>query len=171
VERRIDKRQLHKFRIEPFAYYVYAVIIIAIVIVIIMHYLVTTPSIQSPENLNWYRRFLYFDYMFILFFSITSFIGGFIMAYMGFGGNRKIGIYFIVLSVIIFIMGFYYFDQIFPRPLNNPSNVYQALVSVLATISGFLAAILVAFLIIIKVRTKFKEDGTVPLDVKLLKNR
>lgn len=143
----IDK----KYKLEPFAYYIYSGIISIFIIFIIFQYLVTTPYIQSQENLLWYRRFLYFDYMFLLFFSITAFFSGIFLTYVGFGGNKKMGIYFIILGILVFILGFYYFEEIFPRAWNNPSNVYQALVSVLGTISGFIISIIITFIVITRI--------------------
>jgi hypothetical protein len=158
-----------KYRLDPFAYYIYAGMIAIITVVVLLHFLVTTPSIQSSENVLWYRRFLYFDYMFILLFSATAFLSGLFLFYVDFGGNKKIGIYFIIMGIVVFTMGFLYFDRLFPRAWDNPSNVYQALVSVLGTLLGFVAAIMVTFTVIIKVgphipnlsprKTRMKKKG------------
>jgi hypothetical protein len=148
---KLKTNDLKKFKFDPFAYYIYTTVIAVLVVVIIFHYLVTIPYFQSLENLEWYRRFLYFDYMFLLFFSFTSIFLGFFLAYLGHGGNQKVGLYFMLIGLFVFILGFYYFNQLFPRPIYNPSNVFQAIVSVLATMAGFIAAILVAFIVITKV--------------------
>ena len=145
------KQRLKKLRFDPFAYYIYSGLILVLITVIFLQYLVTTAFIQSPENMEWYRRFLYFDYMFLLFFSLTAIFGGFLLVYLGHGKNKKNGIMFITLGILVFILGVLYFDQIFPRPIYIPSNVYQALISVIATIAGFFAAIIVAFVVITKV--------------------
>jgi hypothetical protein len=156
---KLGKNNIKKFKLDPFAYYIYSIVIFVMVIVFIFQFLVATPVIQSPEYLTWYRRFLYFDYMFLLFFSGTAVISGIFLAYLGYGSNRKIGAYFIVLGIVVFTLGFIYFDIWFPRPIYNPSNVYQALVSVLGTIAGFLAAILVAFIVITKVGPHISRLG------------
>jgi hypothetical protein len=147
----MNKLSKKKFRLDPFAYYIYAGLIGVMATVFVFQYLVTTEFIQSPENMSWYRRFLYFDYMFLLFFSFTAIIGGLLLVYLGFGGNRKIGVYFTIIGILVFMIGFLYFDQIFPRPVYSVSNVYQALISVLGTIVGFFAAILVSFIVITKI--------------------
>lgn len=152
-------KALKKYKLDPFAYYVYSGLIIIILIVLVLQYMVTTPLIQSPEYLPWYRRFLYFDYMFLLFSSATAFLAGAFMIYVRFGGNKKIGSYFITAGILVFILGFYYFDQVFPRPIHNPSNVYQALVSVLGTIAGFFAAIAVGFVVIVRIGAKIKPGS------------
>jgi hypothetical protein len=89
--------------------------------------------------------------MFLLFFSITAVSVGFMLLYLKFSGSTKMGLYFIILGIIVLTVGFLYFDRLFPRPLYNPSNVYQALVSVIATFVGFLASIIVAFIVITKI--------------------
>ena len=147
----IKKAAYKKYKLDPFAYYIYVGMIAIITVVFMLQYLVTTPSIQSSENILWYRRFLYFDYMFILFFSVTAFLSGIFLSYVGFGGNKKIGIYFIIMGTAVFTLGFLYFDRIFPRAWNNPSNVYQALVSVMGTLLGLIVAIVVTFIVITKV--------------------
>ena len=152
-------KALKKYRLDPFAYYVYTGIIIIIGIVLYLQYLVTTPLIQSPEYLPWYRRFLYFDYMFLLFTSVTAVLAGLFMMYVNFGGGKRIGAVFVAAGILVFVLGFYYFDQLFPRPIYNPSNVYQALVSVLGTILGFFAAIAVAFVVVVKVGSKIKKPS------------
>ena len=151
MDQSIRKAAEKKYKLDPFAYYIYAGMIAIITVVILLQYLVTTPSIQSSENILWYRRFLYFDYMFILFFSTTSLLSGMFLSYVGFGGNKKIGIYFITMGIAVFTIGFLYFERIFPRAWNNPSNVYQAFASVLGTLLGLVAAIVVTFIVIIKV--------------------
>ena len=55
------------------------------------------------------------------------------------------------MGTAVFTLGFLYFDRIFPRAWNNPSNVYQALVSVMGTLLGLIVAIVVTFIVITKV--------------------
>ena len=143
MEIKLKGQNMKKLKLDPFAYYVYFGIVIVIAIFILLQYLVTTPFIQSQENMRWYRRFLYFDYMFLLFFSLSSVFIGIFLTYMKFEGGRMTGVYFVILGIVVFTLGFLYFDVYFFRPEYSISNVYQALVSVIATGLGFIAAIFV----------------------------
>lgn len=142
---------------DPFAYIVYGIVIAILTVVFVFQYLVTNPAFQTYDNLMWYRRLLYFDYMFLLFFTMTFIIGGGGLAILGYGINKKIGIVFLTTGIGMFCIGFYYFDQIFNRP-QLPSCIYEALIAVFATIAGFATALLVSFVFVSR-KLKVREKG------------
>jgi hypothetical protein len=134
---------------DPTAYALGGMVIGTLIVVLIIHTLLLQPYFQSYEQLLWYRRFLYFDYMFILFFSLTLLCGGFLIAFMGAGKkNKLIGGGFMIFGTLFITGGLYYFDKIFIRPKGIPSNVYEALVAVLSSTIALFTVIGIVFLLI-----------------------
>lgn len=144
---KLEKRTM----LDPVAYLAGGAVIVILVIVFLFQYLVSTPALQSKNNLDWYRRLLYFDYMFILFASGAAIILGCILVSLGYEKTKFLGVGFLLGGSAFFLIGFYYFDVIFNRP-QLPSNVNEALIAVIATIFGLLLALAVAFIITVSMR-------------------
>lgn len=143
-----QKNPGRKSKFDPIAYWAGIAIIIILALAFSFQYLVSSPAFQTNSNLVWYRRLLYFDYMFILFASMTAVVLGTGLLLLGHNKSRLVGAGFLLGGVIFGLTGLYYFEYIFNRP-RLPSNIYESLTMVIATVAGFLITAGMAFIIIV----------------------
>jgi len=147
-----------KTKLDPLAWWTAIIILVILIVVFLFQYLVSNPLFQSEWNLEWYRRLLYFDYMFILFVSATAVILGSAIIIIAHRKKKYLGAGVLVGGILFGAIWIYYFKRIFEKP-PFAGSFYDALTMVIATILGFMVVVGLVFIITVSFRkTMEKKD-------------